>query len=78
MTPGTLLTVMLLWGADDGLYLVDAFDSPGECWSALSASGTDGMCVSEPPPVQMQRPMARPDDLCRAPCVALRPQGRME
>ena len=71
-----LLTVMLIFGTEDQLILADAFHSPDECWAALSDSGHDGLCVSEAPPAQMLRPVARPDDLCRAPCVAIRPEAR--
>ena len=71
-----LVTVLLMWGPDDGLYLIDVFTDTDECWLALSASGQDGMCVSTPPPVAQMRPQARPDDLCRAPCMAIRPEAR--
>lgn len=78
MTPQALITVLLIWTPNDHLVLADAFYDVDECWRALSASGADGMCVSEAPPVAMLRPVARPDDLCRAPCTAIRPMGRGE
>lgn len=78
MNEAALLTVLLLYGADDRLYLADAFYSADECWATLTAGADDGTCISEAPPVEMLRPQARPDDFCRAPCVSLRPIARSE
>lgn len=78
MDAATIATVLVLWTANDVPVLAAAYERPEECWAALNASDFDGYCISAWPVATTAplRPQARPDDLCRAPCVALRPHGR--